>query len=98
MERWRKTVESERIRRVTRDPRIEMGMLGNLVDVCGTHTPVIVENLSRDGMLLQSERLLLKGHLYQLIASGNEAVGVRIIWTRGRFAGAAIESRPRAIA
>lgn len=89
MKQWEKSIEAEKIRRKSRSPRIDLGRLANLVDCEGNYIPVIVENVSAQGVLMQSEKVIPEDSKYDLVC-GHERVNLQIVWSNHRFAGAKI--------
>lgn len=87
MKQWGKSIESEKERRRTRPPRVDMGHLGNLVCGGGEYIPVVVENVSADGVLMQSNKVLVEDAKYELVC-GRERVHLKIVWTNHPFVGA----------
>lgn len=88
MDQWQKSVDKERRRRRARGPRVYLGMLATLLDENGLHSPIVVENVSKNGLLIQSERRLAVQKQYSLVSIYEEPVPVEVVWSRGRFAGA----------
>ncbi|NNE61388.1 MAG: hypothetical protein HKN35_10865 [Woeseia sp.] len=95
MQSWLKSVASERKRREVREPRVALGALGNLVDKCGKHIPVVVENVSKNGFLVQSNGTLNKDCEYELVFINDDSVTVYVRWVQGKFAGGSIQTEPR---
>ncbi|MBB3762986.1 hypothetical protein [Sphingomicrobium lutaoense] len=89
MKQWEKSVEAEKIRRKSRAPRVDLGRLGNLVDGQGNHIPVVVENVSAQGVLMQIDKIIPPDFEYDLIC-GQERVQLQIVWSNHGFAGAKI--------
>lgn len=94
MQSWLKSVASERKRREVREPRVALGALGNLIDKNGNHIPVVVENVSKNGFLVQSDCTLSKDCQYELVFINDDSVTVRVRWVQGKFAGGTIQTEP----
>lgn len=74
-----------------RPPRVHWGRLANLVDRRGRYLPVVVENVSTDGVMLQSDDSVSENATYTLICK-HDRCRVEILWTQGRFSGGKIVS------
>ena len=97
MKPWFKTVEAEARRRRDRDPRVAWGGLAVLVDQRGDIVPVIVENVSVDGFLVQSDVRLQSGGKYTMQLPKENELNVTVLWTQGRFSGGKIDRRANEI-
>lgn len=97
MKTWVKTIEAERSRRVEREPRVSWGHLANLLDCRGVHIPVLVENISQSGILLQCEEILLINEPYTLVTRSDREL-IEIKWMKGPFAGCEIVRPARGVA
>lgn len=87
MKPWLKNLETEAARRNARDPRVDWGGLAILIDENGRNIPVIVENVSVHGFLVQSDVRLKVGQEFELVVQKNDNLKVKMVWTNGRFSG-----------
>lgn len=72
-----------------RPPRVQWGRLANLVDRHGRYLPVVVENVSIDGVMLQSDEPVAEHGIYTLVCK-HDRYSVKILWSQGRFSGGKI--------